>query len=524
MRTVTLLVIGVCLMAPARAAELDPATAQAIKAAEATMLAGAESGLVVPSLKMLTPDAAAALVKAADGQPRLAIPLPPGTPAESLRILAGRTGNIEFTGPVTITREFAEAFAGFEKVLSFSGPVAPIDPEVARRLTFPGMLSISGPIALSDEVAGILGERRGDLYITGLTAITPAVARMLVGRKESIVFREPVELDAECAAILATCRGPRLELGGVTALSPEAARALARFPGALGLGGLKELSPDVAAILAENPSWLTVGVETLSPEVATVLARHRGDLGLSRITSLTPAAARALAAAPGEIGLYRLATLDAETAAALATHRGDLDICNLKSLPLDAARALMGLEGNLNLDELPVVDAALAEVFASRQGGLLLLRYVDALSPEVAEILAPNPNIRYQYWKLRTLTPEAAAGLAAWPEDLALFVDSISAEAAAALAPHERELSLRSIESLDGPDAVEVARALAMKKGSIALRSLKRITPRALMALAEKAEVEIPAFETLKIVPDDPGGLVEDVVLPDAFLEWQRRR
>jgi len=493
----------------------------------ARALARHTSTLRLGGLESITPAVAAEFANACKQRcslTELTLTLPPGTPVESLRELARVDHNLEFAGPVTITAEFAAAFAGFDKWLSLAGPVAPLSPEVARKLTFPGALEVEGAIELSDEVATILATRPSTTWITGLTRVTPGVARVLAGRSESLCLRRLRSLDAESAAALATHKGPVLEFDALESLSPEAARALTAFNGRLDMDSPVDIPAEIIAILATHRSWLDLGIETLSPEVATVLARHRGGLGLGSVTSLTPAAARGLAAAPGAIQLYRLATLDAETAAALATHRGDLDIPNLKSLPAEAARALMNLEGALNLDRLPAVDPALAQVLASRRGGPLLVKSQYELSPEVAEVLARNPNIRFPYWKLRSLTPEAAAGLAQWPEDLSLGCEAITPEAAAALAPHGKDLRLPGITALDAPDAVAVARALATKRGSVTLPSLKRITAAALMALAEKTEVDIDDFDTLEIVPGGDVGLGgDDYVLPTAFVERQRQ-
>lgn len=560
-----------CVSPAARARDIDPATVTSLTVAEARQLSQTKSELSLPRLASLTPEVAAALVKegywydlhldgvaslspeaaralarhecglhlagleriAADvavelGRggghlTRLSLPLPPGTPAESLRGLARVEHDLEFVGPVAITADFADAFARFGYEITLSGSVTPLDPDVAEKLTFPGKLRVPGPIELTDDVAAVLATRAGDTWITGLTAISPGVARMLAGRREIIDFDRLLTLDSASAAVLATYAGPAMYFSALQSLSPEAARALAAFRGRLAVMSPQDLRADVVAILAAQPSWLDLGIETLTPEVAAALARHEGRLGLCCVRSLPPEVAEILAANPGHIGLQAIQNLEPATAAALAGHRGNLDLRNVKSCPPESATALMGLEGELNLDYLPQLDDRLAEVFATRRGGLLLLRHVGKMTPAAPETLARNPLVRFDEGWLRTLSPEAAAGLAQWPENLELGgVESLSSEAAAALARHERRLSLLGLTSLDGPDATDVARTLAAKRGPLVVPRLKRITVGALTALAEKADIVVPPLGTLEIVPDHPGGATDDFVLPTDFLNRQR--
>jgi hypothetical protein len=351
----------------------------------AAILARHEGELSLAGLRSIPPGLAAVFAKAGRHLTRLALPLPPDTPVESLRSLAAAGHNLEFTGPVTLTTDRADAFAGFAKYLTLSGTVAPLTPAVAERLTFPGVLHIPGAIVLDDAVAEILARRSGGLWITGLTRITPGVAESLHRRSESIALRRPLDLDPATAAILARSRAPSLDLSGLTAISPAAARAVATHPGSVFLTGLTTLAPDVAAALADHGSWLSLGgLTALEPDAAAALARHRGDIALRGLTSLSPSTA-------------------------------------------------------------------------------------------------------------------------------------------AALEPHAGELSLAGITSLDGRDAVAVAEALARKRGTLQLPSLRRISAAALMALVQKPEDEIPSLEALDVVAGPGQDSADDLVLPEWYLERPRQ-
>lgn len=179
------LVVGATAATRSRGEAPDPSQATSLTVAEATVRAKTDGILSLPRLATQTPDVAgilarhdydlrwdglaaippavaAALRREGSGHvTRLILPPPPDTPVDTLRELARADFNLEFSGPVTIATDVADAFARYEKVLTFSGTVAPLAADVARRLVCPGMLKISGPIVLSDEVARILGERRG---------------------------------------------------------------------------------------------------------------------------------------------------------------------------------------------------------------------------------------------------------------------------------------------------------------------------------------------------------------------------
>jgi hypothetical protein len=76
---------------------------------------------------------------------------------------------------------------------------------------------------------------------------------------------------------------------------------------------------------------------------------------------------------------------------------------------------------------------------------------------------------------------------------------------------------LDCIEAIDSPDAVAIAKALATKKGPLALPNLKKISPKTLSALIEKEDIDIPLIESLELIPEPDGSPTEDFVIPEAF-------
>jgi hypothetical protein len=80
---------------------------------------------------------------------------------------------------------------------------------------------------------------------------------------------------------------------------------------------------------------------------------------------------------------------------------------------------------------------------------------------------------------------------------------------AAALAKHRGGLWLGGLRTIDA----ETARLLATGTGPLALPDLQAIAPRALAALLEKEQVELPPRESLQLLPD-PDGSRDDFPAP----------
>ncbi len=87
-------------------------------------------------------------------------------------------------------------------------------------------------------------------------------------------------------------------------------------------------------------------------------------------------------------------------------------------------------------------------------------------------------------------------------------------------------VSLGTLSAIESEDAVEIARILATARGPLALPRLKRISPKTLMALVVKEDIEIPLVETLELIREPDGSPTDDFVIPESLSEsqkWQRR-
>jgi hypothetical protein len=353
----------------------------------------------------------------------------------------------------TITPEKARELAQQYRVLTLAN-VAAVSPAVAEALATPDedtFLTLPALANLDEETARMLAQRYGCLRLWGLKSVTPEVAAALVAHD-----------------------GDRLELNGIKEISPATARALAKGRRSWGISvGLIDLPPEIAAILAEFPYDLDFPyLETLSLESAKAIAEHgevvqRGsetvgptlDLGKARIT---PAIAEALLTHDGPLSLNRLKKLEPGVGDILAKHR----------FPV-----LIMLE---EIDSVPLARKIFSD--GHRSSSVARLR---TMAPEIAtEYARAVPgSIPGSLLALETLTPEAATVLATVSSWIRLHgLTRLTPELAKALTDRQPPVYLFGIKTLDGPDAVAVAEALASTPAPVYMEFLERVSAPALAA------------------------------------------
>jgi ABC-type amino acid transport substrate-binding protein len=312
------------------------------------------------------------------------------------------------------------------------------------------------------------------------------------GMGECLPLNSLKTLDAVTAEVLAGWRG-HLLLDGLTRLDPDVARALAKHEGGdLHFDGLTTLDADTAEALA----------------IGNVSRR----LFLNGLTTLDAPKAKSLSKF-SEVVLNGLATLDADTARALVDSGkrreggGQLWLDGLTTLDADTARALAGFSGGfLRLDGLGRLDAATARALVEEfQGSFLLLNGLKRLDAGAAAALAgvrgtdvtitTNEKIAEIIW------PPIGPGNPLTPEN----AGTVS------------QRDLERLTAIESPDSVAIARALAARGGLLQLNNLKRISPRTLAVLLEKADIEIPPIETLELIPEPDGSPNDDFVIPEGF-------
>ena len=212
----------------------------------------------------------------------------------------------------------------------------------------------------------------------------------------------------------------------------------------------------------------------------------------------------------GVLSLDGLPTLDAATAKALAEFTGPLlSLTGLNTLEADTAKALAEFKGDLFLNGLSTLDAATAKALAEFQGRVLSLNGLTMLDFDTAMALAelseehvfmPQDAVQRSITKY-SLTP-----------DTALMWAKLS------------KGDLSAITAFDTPDSVAIAEALATRQGKLSLPNLRKISPKTLVALLKKNDVEIPLVETLELIPEPDGSLNDDVLLPDDVVKGRQRQ
>jgi hypothetical protein len=143
----------------------------------------------------------------------------------------------------------------------------------------------------------------------------------------------------------------------------------------------------------------------------------------------------------------------------------------------------------------------------------LLALVVSVVAPDVpaapADDLVVDDTLAEDTNAIESLTPEHARRLAAdFPgaEQEIIVRGSFPAI-------FREALPLNRLQVLDAA----TAKALAARKGRLALPNLKKISPKTLTALIKKEDVEIPRIETLEFIPEPDGSPTEDFIIPERF-------
>jgi hypothetical protein len=335
------------------------------------------------------------------------------------------------------------------------------------------------------------------LPLNSLKTLDPATARALAGWEGNLFLDGLTELDAETATALAEFRGERLSLDGLTKLDAVVAQAFARDGRTmLFLNGLTTLDADTAKALKGFKELSLDGLTTLDADTATALAANGEALSLNGLKTLDADTAEALAAIKGSLFLNGLTTLDADTAKVLAEFSGSwLWLDGLTTLDADTAGAIAECKATfIGLQGLTKLEAGAAERLAGfRAENILLREKVKKKFQPLRLKLFPEP-----------LTPE----------------NPLTQQTALTFKTH----AFARLTALESPDSVEIAKALASRTGPLLLPNLKKISPKTLTALLQKADVEIPPIESLELIPEPDGSPTDEFVIPGDFTGGRSRR
>jgi|694.fasta_scaffold94849_2 hypothetical protein len=364
------------------------------------------------------------------------------------------------------------------------------------------------------------------------TIISPEKARELSQAHTTLTLSRLESLSADVAAALAEPRHGQenemmeLTLSAVREMSVDAAAALAKHSGRISLPAVEILSADAAAALfGEGGKSLELdGLHDVSPEVARAMAGcRRSSLGIG-ISVLSPDIAAILAKRRRHLSFPNLKSLSVDSAEAFQAHDGPLDwlIFGKTFITPQVADTLLGHEGGLafSVDRL---EPGVGDILA-RHKSMVGVALVEIDSVALARKMFSEDTASSSLRRLRTMSPEIAAEYVRWQPGYLSSLDTLSVEAAKELAKDTHDINLPAItklspelalaltdrkpavylgglKSLDGPDAVAVAEAMASTSAPVYIDYLERVSAPALAALRKKATIKIPPDEKLTIVP-----------------------
>ncbi len=227
------------------------------------------------------------------------------------------------------------------------------------------------------EAAAILAEQVVDLHLNGLSNLSVDAARALARHRGLILSLHGLtDIDVEVATALGEYRG-HLILDGLQVLTPQLAEAFARHEGGLSLNGITHLDANAAEHISHQTFVLSLdGLTSLTPEVAT----HLIDKQEERADAHADNIQQAFSAILGDhtLSLSGLTNLTPELARVLAQNNGMLILNGLTTLTLEAARELKHYSGPLlALDGVEQLDEDVRSALSDIRGMVCLAALED---------------------------------------------------------------------------------------------------------------------------------------------------
>ena len=366
-----------------------------------------------------------------------------------------------------------------------------------------GLGFVYNEVDIAPETARDLAQKHAVLTLQNVKTLSEDVARNLVIPFPDIFLTLPsVETLSPEAARALSKRGGYIDLSGLQTLSPETAAAIVAEPGhCIYLSGVTEISPEVARMLVKGRrGGLRIGLKELPPAIAVILATWNADLTFSKLETLSVESAEAFAAHRRRLSLGA-ATISQDVAAVLLKHQGTIGLELVSRLEPGVGDILARHKFDVQLILEEIDSPALARKIFSEPNASASVSRLRTMSPEVAAVYAEFSPTPGSLWNLVTLSPQAAKALASGNQHLSLpALARLTPDLATALTARKKSVSLGGLKSLDGPEALAVAEALASTTAPVYLQRLERISAPALAALRKKATITIPADENLTIV------------------------
>ena len=248
------------------------------------------------------------------------------------------TGNYpELWGLETLDAETAAELAKFKGTSLRFKSLKSLDAEVAKELAkFNGLsLDFDSLESINSETAAELANYSHMLFLNWLKTLDAETAAELAKFKGSQLWLESLtDIDVETAEALSKYKWYHLYFKSLKKLTPEIVVAL-NSRDYLYLEWFSDIDVETAFALAKF-SWdrIHLGITEITPDIAKALARFNGEeLWLDSLTSLDKESARYLARFRGKtLRLMWLMKIDDETIKHLSTFKWQLDISNRNSI------------------------------------------------------------------------------------------------------------------------------------------------------------------------------------------------
>jgi hypothetical protein len=447
-----------------------------------------------PSLKSLAPDVATALSNykgelSLDGLEELSV--------ETAQALAKHEGRLCLKNISSLPDDAARALSKHRGDLCMQGLRELRCEPLARQLL------------IAADGFSVGGDGGLDPY--SLTTISPEVAELLVIKeqdRDGLSFYELKSPTLDVLRVLVRLNG-YLHVG-VVSLTPDMARVLAAHSGNLSLRELKDIDEAVLETLLKKEGGLALSLSTISPSVATLLAGFRGGLWLDN-EKLSEDTERRLANGEGN-SLFMPELKEIKTGALarkLVESRASLTDWDFVGMGVSGPEH----GWSLAIEDVSLAVAEQLKAFRERNSrGRLVLRNLKIVSPEVAEALTECQADLLMPALQELKSEKLALKLAACSEDVAMpagmsqfgssmgldlsHVTDISPDAAKALASHEGEyLLLDGIKSLSD----NAAAGLAQFAGNLSLARVPALSAEAqrLLGWGKVKRVRLSSLDAL---------------------------
>jgi tetratricopeptide (TPR) repeat protein len=305
--------------------------------------------LSFPRLESISPDVAEIL-----GQHIVGIDLS-GIKELDYRIATGLSKNKEelnLSGVKVLSPEAAKELGGFSGGSLKLNGLETLSPDAAASIAKCNSLELNGLTDLSEETISALNKNKGSIFLEGIKQLTPEKARLFIKHEGEIWFTGMTELSPEVVKHISKHNGvlgfPRvkeisieeakyfgkqhkglLNLGDISNLSDEAARALCDHDGPIELYNLTTITPSIAELLLKKASPnITFQASSITPEVAEILAKHTGVLFFDSLTEI-----------------------DAKTARNLAKHKEEITLMGIKEVSPEVMEIVRGSHGFMRLSD-----------------------------------------------------------------------------------------------------------------------------------------------------------------------------